>query len=73
MTATYQQGDDLAQRHLASQMPWAVGRKRASCSFSCLLTDVGNRFPEAKHEGQTCLAGEQRVPCGMEISNRNMD
>lgn len=28
--------------------PLTVGRKKASCSFSCLLTDLGEMFPEAK-------------------------
>lgn len=60
--AAYQQGEDLAQQRLSSQMPLIVDRKKASCSFSYLLTDLRETLPGAKKEGQTCPWQVNRVP-----------
>lgn len=62
MMTAYQQGEDLAQQRLSSQMPLTVDRKKASCSFSYLLTDSGERLSGAKKEGQTCLWQVNREP-----------
>lgn len=43
----------LAQQRLSSQMPLTGDRKKASCSFSYLLTDLRKMLPWAKKEGQT--------------------